>query len=263
LSYVLIIIEGIIMNNSIRKYLSYLFVISIILSNNYGYAYPTLFKEKSHAQRYLKDALTAKTLDILEDLSCVSIPQSTGRVVESFKGKGDSLVIHIQDRHADNTAQLNIAKIIDEIVSKYDTHLICLEGASKELDTSFYDKFPDGNIKDKVSKFFVDKAIFTGAEYYKITNKDKYLRAFGAEDKHTYLEHLASYKDNIVDKDKILEFLKTVTLSIDELKDKVYTKPLKEIDKRAKEYALTTIQLPEYLKTLEAYFSNPVIMGLL
>jgi len=241
------------LKNSIKRYLSYFLVICIVLSNNYSYAYPTLFKEQSHAQRYLEDDLTDKTLDILEDPSCISIPQLTGRVVESFKGKGDSLVIHIQDRHADNTAQLNIAKIIDEIVSKYDTHLICLEGASKELDTSFYDKFPDGETKDEVSKFFVEKAIFTGAEYYKITNKDKYLRAFGAEDKDTYLEHLASYRNNIVDKDKILDFLKAVTLSIDNLKDKIYTKPLKEIDKSSKEYALKNIQLPEYLKTLKAY----------
>jgi len=235
------------------RFLSFLLVVTITFTSSYSYAYPTLFKTTSHAQRHVKDDNTDKVLNILENPSTVSIPSRIGRIVEHFKGKEDSLIIHIQDRHADKTAQLNIAKIIDEFATKYDTNLMCLEGASKELDTSFYDKFTDGETKKKVSEFFVEKALFTGAEYYKITNKEKYLKVFGAEDRDTYLQHLAAYKDNVVDKDRILKFLKAVSVSIDILKNKIYTKALKEIDEKSRRYAEKEIQLPEYLKTLETH----------
>ena len=238
------------------RFLSFLLAITITLTSSYSYAYPTLFKTTSHAQRHVKEDNTDNALNILKDSSSISIPNGIGRIVEHFKGKEDTLIIHIQDRHADKAAQLNIAKIIDEFATKYDTHLMCLEGASKELDTSFYDKFPDGEIKEKVSEFFVEKALFTGAEYYKITNKEKYLKAFGAEDRDTYLQHLAVYKDNVVDKDRILKFLKAVSVSIDILKNRIYTKALKEIDEKSRRYAQKQIQLPEYLKTLKVCSTN-------
>ncbi|MFH1868468.1 MAG: hypothetical protein ABH843_05810 [Candidatus Omnitrophota bacterium] len=236
-----------------RKTISLLLIISIVITNSHCYGYPTLFKTKSHAQRYLQDEDQELLLDIVDSPSSINLPQKLGRVVESHKGKGDSLVMHIQDRHADPTAQLNIAGIIDEFVTRHDAQLICLEGASKELDTSFYDRFPDNSIKKKTSKFFLQKGVFTGAEYYKITNKDKYIRAQGVEDKRAYLEHLSIYKSNGIDKDDILGFLKAISVSLNSLKEEAYSKDLKSLDKTAISYYFKQIKLPEYLKALEAY----------
>jgi hypothetical protein len=241
----------------IKRILSILLSVSIALTSTYGYGYPTLFGSKPHTKRYLtEDGLAGKRTDIAGDPGSITIPEPIGRVIDTHKGKGDSLVIHIQDRHIDPVAQLNIAKIIDEFTEKYDTHLMCLEGASKELKTSFYDKFPDSKIKTKVAEFFVEKGLFTGAEFYKITNTDKYLNAQGAENKAAYLEHLASYKENGIDKDKILKFLKAVDISINILKKKVYSKLLKDIDKKARLYYTKQLKLPEYLKALQYYSKN-------
>jgi len=242
------------MSLNIKRVLSILLSVSIALTSTYGYGYPTLFGSKPHTKRYLADdSLAQKRTDITADPSSITIPESIGRVIDTYKGKGDSLVIHIQDRHIDPIAQLNIARIIDEFNIKHDTHLMCLEGASRELNTSFYNKFPDGKLKARVAKFFIEKGFFTGAEFYKITNADKYLNAQGAEDKAAYLEHLASYKDNGIDRDKILKFLKAVETSINTLKKKVYSKQLKDINKKASLYYAKQLKLPEYLMVLQGY----------
>ncbi len=242
------------MSLNIKRILSIILSSSIALTSTYGYCYPTLFGSQPHAKRYLvEDSLTQKRTDIVSDPGSITIPESIGRVIDTYKGEGDFLVVHIQDRHIDPVAQLNIAKIIDEFNIKHNTHLMCLEGASKELNTLFYNKFPDGKIKNKTAKLFVEKGLFTGAEFYKITNTDKSLKAQGTEDKAAYLEHLASYKENRLDRDKILKFLKAVEISINILKKKVYSKQLKDIDKKAGFYYAKQLQLPEYLEALQYY----------
>jgi len=241
------------MNRIYIKSISVILSLAMVFTSaDFGYG-STLFKTTSHAQRHLVQNTIIENTCIVKDPYLVSIPQSLGTIVEHFKGDKDSLIIHIQDRHIDPTAQLNIAGIVDEFISKHKVNLMCLEGASTELDTSFYDKFEDNDIKHKVSKAFVDFAIFTGAEHYKITNKDKYLIAAGVEDKGLYLKHLDTHKNTIVYQEGIINFLKAVNLSLNSLKDTLYTKDLKRIDNASISYSKATIKLPEYIKTLNSY----------
>ena len=240
------------MNKITVKIISAILILAIVLTNNYSYAHSTLFKTTSHAQRYLAQNEPKEQLSIIKDPSTISIPQQIGTVLEYYKGKGDALIIHIQDRHADPMAQLNISAIIDEFIQKHKVSLMMLEGASSELDTSFYDSFEDNEIKQKVSKLFVNYAIFTGAEHYKITNKDKYLRAIGAEDRSLYLKHLDIHKNTIFNQESILNFLKAVNLSLNSLKDTLYTKDQKKIDNSSNLYSQGSIRFPEYIKTLNS-----------
>jgi hypothetical protein len=241
------------MNKICIKSISVILSLAMVLTSaDFGYG-STLFKTTSHAQRHLVENTVIENTCIVKDPALVSIPQSLGTIVEYFKGGKDSLIIHIQDRHIDPTAQLNIAGIIDEFISKHKVSLMCLEGASAELDTSFYDKFEDNDIKHKVSKAFVDFAIFTGPEHYKITNKDKYLIATGVEDKELYLKHLDTHKNTVVYQEGIINFLKAVNSSLNKLKDTLYTKDLKRIDNASISYSKGAIKLPEYIKTLNSY----------
>jgi hypothetical protein len=227
-------------------------VAMVLTSADFGYG-STLFKTTSHAQRHLVQNTVIENTCIVKDPYLVSISQSLGTIVEHFKGDKDSLIIHIQDRHTDPTAQLNIAGIIDEFISKNKVSLMCLEGASTELDTSFYDKFEDNDIKQKVSKAFVDFAVFTGAEHYKITNKDKYVIAAGVEDKELYLRHLDTHKNTVIYQEGIINFLKAANSSLNTLKDTLYTKDLRKIDNASTSYSKGVIKLPEYIKTLNSY----------
>jgi hypothetical protein len=221
----------------------------VLTSADYGYS-STLFKTTSHAQRHLVANAPQEKLTIIDDPSIISIPQKLGTIVEYHKGSQDSIIIHIQDRHIDPTAQLNISDLIGEFIQKHKVSLMMLEGASAELDTSFYDSYEDNDIKKKVSKAFLDYAIFTGAEYYNITNKDKYLRAIGAEDKSLYLKHLDTYKSTLIDQESVLNFLQVVNSNLSTLKNTLYTKVQKQIDNASTMYSKGAIKLPEYINTL-------------
>ena len=83
----------------------------VLTSADFSYG-STLFKTTSHAQRHLVQNAVTENTCIVKDPYLVSIPQSLGTIVEHFKGDKDSLIIHIQDRHIDPTAQLNIAGIV-------------------------------------------------------------------------------------------------------------------------------------------------------
>lgn len=238
------------MNRVYIKTISVILSLAMVLTSaDYGYS-STLFKTTSHAQRHLIANTPQEKITIIDDPSIISIPQKLGTIVEYHKGSQDSIIIHIQDRHIDPTAQLNISDLIDEFIQKHKVSLMMLEGASTELDTSFYDSYEDNEIKKKVSKAFLDHAIFTGAEYYKITNKDKYLRAIGAEDKSLYLKHLDTYKSTLIDQKSVLNFLQAVNSNLSTLKNTLYTKAQKQIDNSANIYSKGAIKLPEYVKTL-------------
>jgi len=235
-------------NTVIKKAVSILIITSFLLSqtSSSGYARTTLFKTKSHAQRYLEDNEGKPLKELKLQPSTLAIPAKFGRIMQSYKGKKDGLVIHIQDRHADEVAQLNIANVIDVLAEGYGMNLLCLEGASAKLDTSYYDKFPQDEAKEKVTRFFVKKGLFTGPEYYKIINKDKKIFAYGVEDKKSYLANLSAYKENQPDKERIISYLKAVRRNLNILKRYIYSRPLKAIDKKQTAYKNKTMELGEF-----------------
>ncbi|MFC1807979.1 FHA domain-containing protein, partial [Candidatus Omnitrophota bacterium] len=238
-----------------KKTVSTILALSIIASNCYGYevSNPSLFKNKSHAQRYLKSKEKKSLADKIDSLSDLCVPDELGRVIDSFKGATDKVVIHIQDRHIDPVAQFNISKTLDNLISRHNIKLLCLEGGSDELDTTFYDNIPDDDPKKRVSEFFVKQGIFTGAEYFKIVNKDIYLRAVGVEDNETYFQHIATYKKTRADKENILAMLNAIDKALSEIKRKTYTKDLKFLDKLSRSYISKQIQLSDYVKSLAKY----------
>jgi len=218
--------------------------VAIVLTNNYSYA-STLFKTKSHAQRFLEEERPneEKAFECLR----LTVPAKFGNVIQHHKGKKQGLIVHIQDRHADETAQLNIASIIDVMEENYDIDLLCLEGASDKLDTSFYDNIPDTKAKEITSRFYVHEGLFTGAEYYKILNKDKEISAFGVEDKNLYFKHAAAYKKHNANTKEIGSYLKALERGLNTLKTHIFSRPLKAIDNKKQAYKIKQIELGEFV----------------
>ncbi|MDP8293137.1 MAG: hypothetical protein P9M04_04915, partial [Candidatus Orphnella occulta] len=239
-----------------KKFITLILIISYITTCNgpcYGFGTKTLFARKSHAQRYVDDNAAQENKDILHAPSLLNIPKNLGHIVEYHKGKNEKLVIHIQDRHIDPVTQNNIASIIEILNVEHNIYLMCLEGASKELDTSFYNGFEDAALKKKIAEVFVQQGLFTGPELYKITNAENYMRAVGAEDSKLYLKHLASYKDNQVNKDSVVRLLQCMDVATDALKNHAYSKELLAFDKASRAYANKQIDLPEYLVQLKRH----------
>jgi len=244
-----------------NKYLVILLVITILFTNSvpaHAYGSRTLFKSRSHAQRYLEDSEKEPT-QADQVLSLLNLPEKIATVQDFYRGSTDSLVVHIQDRHADPVAQLNIAEIVKELNLKQNIHLMCLEGASGELNTDFYDSIEETSSKAEVAEFFVKKGLFTGAEFYKIANKQSYLKAVGAEERGLYLEHLACYQKQQVDKEHILKLLKTLESRLAGLRQRLYSEALRRLDKNILLYKQKAVSLKEYLEIITRYAKSKSI----
>jgi len=215
---------------------------TVTSSGAYAMDSRTLFKNKSYAER-----LVNEKQPIGDKVTALTIPSECGDIIQSHQGKKQGLIINIQDRHADSTAQLNIAGMISAITDNYGIDLLCLEGASDKLDTSFYDKIPKTLAKELTSEFFVKEGLFTGAEYYKILNADKDITAYGVEDRALYRNHVSAYKSHNATQEEAYTYLQKLNSGLSALKPYIFSKALNTIAKNKHAYSNKEIGLAEYV----------------
>lgn len=132
------------------------------------------------------------TGEVSLNLDEFNIPENYGKVKEVFNGKGDDLVIHIQDAHVNYEAQTNIAKIIGNIAHNHGVNLACVEGSKGNIDTTLYSTFPVDSVKEEVSDYFVREGRLTGPEFLSITSGLP-LELHGVEEPELYLEDKDAY----------------------------------------------------------------------
>ncbi|MCM8797306.1 MAG: radical SAM protein, partial [Candidatus Omnitrophica bacterium] len=187
-----------------------------------------------------------------KDSSPIEIPQELGVIKDSYTSKYNpyKLVIHIQDAHANVEAQENEAKLIKHLKDKYNIHLVAVEGGFGDFDAEFFRSFPkDKKIRDKIAKYFLSKAFISGTDYLLITENEP-PTVYGAEDKELYASHLNTFKENQAFSDSLNSSLKAVEDVIDTLKNKYYSKDLREFAGKADDFRLGRISLDEYISYL-------------
>ena len=193
--------------------------------------------------------LSAKESDLKLD-----IPEKYGRVVESYQGKDNRLIVQIQDLHTNYEAQANEAKIIYHLLKNKGWRLVATEGAEGEVDTSIFELFDDTATKEEVARFFMNKGQITGAEYLHILKKIPFT-IYGAEDTELYRKHLDSFKDSLSYKDDVLQYCRQVKDALNEIKSHIYTPELKELDRKISAYDDRKISLNNYVRYLNKIFT--------
>jgi len=182
----------------------------------------------------------------------IEIPQELGTVKESYISKYNpyKLIIHIQDAHANVEAQENEAELIKYLKEKYRVNLVSVEGGFGDFDAEFFRSFPkDKKIRDKIAKYFLSKAFISGTDYLLIT-EDEPPTVYGAENRELYTSHLNTFRENQNFSDYLNNHLSVIESVIETLKDKYYSKDLREFDLRANDFKQGRISLEEYLSYL-------------
>ncbi|MDD5438904.1 MAG: hypothetical protein PHS37_01805, partial [Candidatus Omnitrophica bacterium] len=181
----------------------------------------------------------------------VSIPLRLGEIKDSFRGSNGKTVIHIQDAHCNYGAQKSIDRIIGYLTNTYDNvRIISLEGGTGTYDLSPFTAIDNPRTREKVADYFVKNGRVSGAEYFAINNPGK-ARLFGIEDEALYRENLATYRDSLIYKAQADKDLAALSRAIENLKDKIYSPELKELDTAITGYRANKIALKEYLFFLQ------------
>ena len=271
-------------NRMFTKVIS-LFILQVFLCVNIGYAAPSdrsMFKNKrpnykaiqerrENALQEKKDSLSEKqkpkkssykkdsdhrikTIS-LKDLSSIYIPEELGRVVEVYQAEESQehgampLVVHIQDLHTNPEGQLNLASILEVLITDYGLNLVCSEGAEGEVDTSSVSSFPDYEVREKTARLFINSGELTGEEYLSIT-KYPDLPIWGIEDKDIYFKNIIEFNKIMKLSPETQTFTRQVKEALQRLKPRMYSKELLEIDVKEREYEENKIEMDEYLDYL-------------
>ncbi|MFB0527046.1 MAG: hypothetical protein ACETVO_06230, partial [bacterium] len=197
------------------------------------------------------------------------------------QGIGNRLIIHIQDAHSSPEAQLNSANILkylrdslsqtsgvssenltrkgETIVSHSQPNqkqalplLICVEGASGLVDTTFLSSFPEKKIKEEVASEFLKEGKITGEEYFAIVKNEKApaVNIYGVEDKRAYEKNLKAFDEGLSSGEKVKNYFQKVREEINPLKAHLYNKRLKDLESKIDSYQKKKISLTQYSQYL-------------
>ena len=161
----------------------------------------------------------------------VSIPLGFGEIKNTFLGTNGKIIIHILDAHCNYSAQHAVAGIVEHLSNNYNTDTVFLEGGSGDYDLSLFTNIWDSEMRYKISDYFVKEGRINGPEFYAINNPDK-IRLFGIEEEDLYYKNLNIYRSSIPLKEDIDRYLDALSNGIANLKLKVYSPELKELDER-------------------------------
>gem|GEM_PF-4402977 len=159
-----------------------------------------------------------------------SIPTQFGRTRISKSVDAGCTLIHIEDAHDSLEAQKKIVSILGVLASDYDVRTIALEGGAGEMDTALFKTYPDQTLAKKAAEDLVKEGRLNAGEFFALTSEMP-ISVYGAEEKTLYRENLKAFRDLLKNKEKIEKDLKGLCRSIEVLKERVYSDPLKEMER--------------------------------
>ncbi len=93
----------------------------------------------------------------------LEIHPKSGTLQQHFAGRGDKLVILLQDAHALGGAQKALHTLVRDLTQKYQIHEVLLEGASQPLDATLFRAYPEQAKLEKILGTYLDRGELSGA----------------------------------------------------------------------------------------------------
>ncbi len=191
-----------------------------------------------------------------------TVPARLGKVEEVFLGAQDRAseslpLILIQDAHINFDAQMSEAKLFQHFTNQYSYRTIFLEGVIESIDTRVLKEFPDKRKKRELTKRWMKKGILKGGEYFDINLNNQNVTYIGLENKKLYdANHDAFLNLYQLQTKAFKSQFNRVSSRLKNLKAKVYSKKLKEFDKRKARFSEGKLSLFDYLKYLASQSSG-------
>ncbi len=172
------------------------------------------------------------------------------------------VIIHIQDAHANYSAQKNIAQVIEKITGEFrkaaavsgrplDTLQIgiAVEGFEGAPDLSGISKLPKSEIRRRAADFFMKQALITGAEYelFAVGSKSHY---FGVDAKEFLKRDVALYLAVLQESQKVESLLQEIASKIVQSEQKLKNQNLRLFYTRRREAERDKEKYLDYLQFL-------------
>jgi 2-phospho-L-lactate transferase/gluconeogenesis factor (CofD/UPF0052 family) len=227
-----------------KKLISAVVLFTFVISN-VAFAIPDISSQnKAELQKQ-------ETIDLAANPEKVVVLRDHGLVKSKYVGRGGKLIVHIQDAHCNFEAQSNIVNILENLYKNYNVSFISVEGADGIIDTTWFKSFPDEEIRKEVATYFMKKGEITGPEFLAITS-DYPIKLFGAETRSYYIQNLNAFTSSYPQKEEVENYLNSIKAVIEKLKNYIYSKDLKLMDSKMRDYESKKLEFKDYVKFLES-----------
>jgi hypothetical protein len=196
--------------------------------------------------------LRQTTPSVPDWVSSLVLPYGSIRNVHLSKNSDAPLVIHVQDAHEVEEAQLNTASMIEGLTSHAGVALVGIEGAEGSFDFQPYRIWPDKKATKSIAEHFLKMGYLGGAEYAAITLPNPPV-LWGVEALETYLEHIKAYQDAIKLKPGVDKWLQGIEAQAEPLKAKIYSDDLKIFDRHYRAYKEEREGLGDFISMLFSF----------
>lgn len=117
------------------------------------------------------------------------IPKEWGRLLRTFHGEENELIILLQDNYHNWKARLNQAHMLKAMTHTHCVKLVASAGASGAVDTSSVSSFPDREVRFKTACMFLKSLELTAEEFCQIVDNSDFI-IWGVEDDQLYKKQL-------------------------------------------------------------------------
>ncbi|MCL2389833.1 MAG: phosphoglycerate kinase, partial [Endomicrobia bacterium] len=233
----------------IRK-LNYKKIISVVTAACFTFSIfaTSGFTSRAFAQNAAPGLQTVNTSPALNPSNFV-VPFNIGRVTDSVNFKSDKVIVQIQDLHAHEETQRNIANILSLLDSKYKINKVYVEGAVGGVDTSWLANISDENLKNSIINSLLSKGILTGSELFSVNSgKTKILE--GIEDKKAYIENFNRLVKIDSQRDEVRSLFPEIRTILSYLAEQHYGKENKRIEAVVNRYKNGKLSFDKYFSFL-------------
>ncbi len=195
----------------------------------------------------LSDSVPALNSEDKTDVSDLKIPEGFGKVVESYKGSSDRVIVHLQDLHCNYDCQMNIVRILKHLMKNYGLRLVNCEGAAGAVDPTLF-TFKDKKMQRKITRFFLKQGQLTGAEYLLINNEGEYpLELWGVEDEGPYLKHVEVFNKTYPKSKELKRLCDNIKGALSKVKKAIYPEEIMELDEKYDAYENKELEVTDYV----------------
>jgi len=182
----------------------------------------TILKDSRQIQNLKLSASASPSIQSLK------LPARLGQIKSKYYGSSDEVLIHIQDAHANEEAQLRIAEILQTLNEQLGLQTVALEGGEGELNSELFSFIPDSEARRQVSEYMLKNGRLTGAEYLTVVKKPN-LKLYGIENWSLYKKNRALYLEIMKRQKDDLEILGQLENIFSKLIRYVFSEPMREL----------------------------------
>ncbi len=183
------------------------------------------------------------------DLSSLN-PFVTVRKVLKPAGHSKSVVLHIQDIHGNQEAQLNISRALQKLNEQKKIDMVALEGAYRIFDLSVFRQFPRPNTIRAVANYLLREKRISGPIHAMMTSPVVGVSVIGVDDANHYAANVQAVRDASSQKDNVQHVQSVQRIKLDSEKRKLFNAALLDFDRAVEAYRSEKLPFASYVKLL-------------